>query len=406
MQRLLVGLAVIALSSVRSVLAVDGFTVAASSASELRENLFGGYGKIVRVNITNSTPGEPSDLWDGEGRFARISEDGKKVAFIAENRDIMVVNADGSGTATIVAKAANSSKGYLAWVGSSTIYFSDGGYDDDGSKVIRKVSAQGGDAEVVANIASRQWLWSVSKNGTRAVVRPADEEISCGANSMGEVYKVTLPPPSTAPIALGCGDNVVDFESCGNAISPSGNYLCFFPDIAHQKIAVVNWNNPDEVSVVNTVDLWNPPTGSLHNNRTCWSSNSEDWICAHWNLGKQVLLNWRTKEYITVNSSRNHESGDFWVNGSPSAARGGNTHSFKSSSGAHSIGTVVGTQLSVQGDYSSLCLFSLQGKMLMQLSSVMQSRVIDLAALPKGAYLVTALPVAGELVRSQKIIVQ
>ena len=85
---------VITLSLVLSSMAastISGVAVAAQWNGG-NDNVFGGYGNIVKYVIANGAVTGTSVLFSGSARYATISPDGQKVAFIKNNNAIAVVD--------------------------------------------------------------------------------------------------------------------------------------------------------------------------------------------------------------------------------------------------------------------------------------------------------------------------
>ncbi len=294
--------------------AEDGIAVSCHVDNGQQDNLWGFFGQIRRYDIRDNTAQDQQVLFDGEARFATLSSDGREVAFIMSSAEIAVVSADG-GDYTVVA-TAQTPRGYLDWPRGRWLYYSKGGYSDDGSREVWKVNVDDpSQNELVVTFECRTWLWSIALDGQRMALRPADgPQCDC----MAHIYRYVLPGTGD----LDCHGPDVLFEGgCGESISPEGRYVTFHPRVDHNSILIMSWDkeNLGEFGV-QTMNGWGEYAGAGFN-RGRWSCNSEKWICTMegWNGrdaakgGNQVLYNWQDHEQIVVCNTGQNEAGDFWV---------------------------------------------------------------------------------------------
>jgi hypothetical protein len=195
-------------------------------------------------------------------------------------------------------------------------------------------------------------VWGISKDGKRGTFRPSDKEQSgCGGNDMGEVYKADI----TSSINLKCGTNVIDYQACGNAISPAGKYISYFGDTKHESIAFKTWEGGSGGSTISLKNVCGVSSFSSRPNRNRWSSNSEDWLCIYYNNTTQALVKRDGSECIKVNSSGSRMPGDFWV-GTPPQCDGSVAKNCPSCDNV-----AVNTNISVRQDRSGLVHVTMPG---------------------------------------------
>ncbi len=303
--------------------AVNGIAVSCRY-SGTNQNLYGGFGKIYRYTITNDASDGGTAIYDGAARYATLRSDGQMVAFICQSGNTISVVSVNGGTATQVASASTNT-GYLDWPsvdGSKWLYFSMGGYSDDGSKTVKRVNVNNSsEVQTVVTFNCRQWLWGIALDGDKCTVRPSDNTLCSG---MGHVYRHQFSWGGT----LNCtsSNDVKRGESCGNAISPAAAYICLFPNTGHNSINIYNWDKSLAGSFTTSdATSWGTNMGSGWN-RTRWACNSEDWICTMQGWGgrdgtggsNQVMYDWKNhKQLVATNNSNGSnvqaEAGDFWV---------------------------------------------------------------------------------------------
>jgi hypothetical protein len=300
---------------------VSGIAVAAQWTGG-NDNLYGGYGKIVKYALSNGVA-TASDLNAGPARFATISPDGQKVAFIKNNNAIAVMSVSG-GAATEVVTGLPSSKGYLDWPAGDYVFYSKGGYGENGSKEVWKVNCSTKASSLVCTFNTQMWQWGIANDGNHACVRPCDGQDGGGT---GDVYRYLLLSPTT--ISKGNADDIG--MGCGNSISPDGAYLMRFDNYNHDHIAFHRWDRSVYKSVsMSTMNSWGVNLGSGMN-RNRWSANDAKWICVMqgWDGrgagagSNQVLYNWIDGQQVRTSQSANgsqqqNEAGDFWI-GTPSS---------------------------------------------------------------------------------------
>jgi hypothetical protein len=302
--------------------AIDGIAVSARWSGS-NANLYGGFGKIMRYDIAGSTRSNTQVLYEGNARFATINQTGTHVAFIKENGWIAVVGIDGGAEKDLV--KVPSAKGYLDWPDGQWLYYSEGGYNDPESRILKKVNIDAPqNIEPVADFGRAMWLWSISADGLRACVRTSDYDEPCAGN--GHVYRCTLPALNWSKPSCNSTD---DFgSSCGNALSPSGATVMMFTSTGHNGIKFYSWNDTKNAHTTisgTEMNSWGVDMGGGWN-RNRWSCNSENWICTGegWNGrgtgdgSNQVLYDWVNKEQVVASdnpkgSGWQSEAGDFWV---------------------------------------------------------------------------------------------
>jgi hypothetical protein len=306
---------------------VSGIAVSAHKDNTGQNNLCGFYGAITKYIIEDGEVTGSEVLHPGPARFATLRSDGKKAAFIMQNKDIMVMDIDGdAGSAVKVATAASTSTGYLDWPdvdGKKWLYFSDGGYADNGSRNVRKANVESpGQTESVVTFNCPQWLWSVALDGDKCVVRPKDGTLCREGN--GRMYRHQF--SWGGQLSCNSPNDVKPGQCCGEAIAPSAEYMMLMPTVAHNSISFYKWDKTLIVThSVQTMNEWGSNLGSGWN-RNRWSCNSDKWICTMqgWDGrkasagGNQVLYNWMDHEQLNVsgnaaNSKNQNEAGDFWV---------------------------------------------------------------------------------------------
>ena len=299
---------------------VSGIAVAAQWTGG-NDNLYGGYGKIVKYVLSNGVAAA-SDLNAGPARYATISPDGQKVAFINQAGSISVVGV-GGGTPVAVVTGLPSSKGYLDWPTGDFLFYSKGGYGEAGSKEVWKVNVTSKQASLVCTFNTQMWQWGIANDGNHACVRPCDGQDGGGT---GDVYRYLLLSPTV--ISKGNADDIG--MGCGNSISPDGAYLMRFDNYNHDNIAFQRWDKSVYKSVsMSTMNSWGVNLGSGMN-RNRWSANDAKWICVMqgWDGrgagagSNQVLYNWIDGQQARTSQSANgsqqqNEAGDFWI-GTPS----------------------------------------------------------------------------------------
>jgi hypothetical protein len=301
---------------------VSGIAVAAQWYGA-NDNMYGGYGDIMEYVISNGTVTNTFVLYAGFARFATISPDGQRVAFLKNNNTVAVVPASG-GTATEIVTGLPSSRGYLDWPAGDYVYYSKAGYGEEGSKEIWKVNANTREVSQVCAFNTQMWLWSVALDGNHASVRPSDGQDGGG---YGHVYRYLLLEPAVT-IQIGNSD---DFgQSCGNAVSPDGGTIMCFTGLDHAAIHFYTWDKALIATIpMGTMNSWGIDRGRGMN-RNRWSSNSNNWICVMqgWDGrecgqgGNQVLYNWVDHQQLCTSlgasgSSQQNEAGDFWVGDAP-----------------------------------------------------------------------------------------
>ncbi|MBD3418555.1 MAG: hypothetical protein GF398_00410 [Chitinivibrionales bacterium] len=310
--------------------AVDGIAVCCKYRGS-NQNLYGGWGKIYRHAIKNNQVQNPNGtvIFSGEARFATIERTGQRVAFIQKSGRIAMVSVNGEQVMKEDLVKIPTGTGYLDWPEGDWLYYSHGGYSDDGSKIMKKINVATLQVKDVVTFEDRQWLWSIAADAEHAAIRPADNETCSG---MGHVYRYLL--PGGGKLSCNSVDDMKPGATCGSAISPQGEWIMFFTGTSHNEIVFKSWDKSESFTY-NTGDFrnWGSDAGKGFN-RNRWSCNSEKWICTMqgWDgrsAGKgsnQVLYDWIDKEQIVVTNNPQSsdkyqaEAGDFWIDNGATAA--------------------------------------------------------------------------------------
>ncbi len=303
---------------------VYGFSVTTHWTGS-NNNLYGGWGDIVLHRIEDDAVTYHKTLYDGEAMFPVINLEGTEVAFIVRNGTggkIAVCDTTGGNLRVFESSAwsgnnSGSQGGYCDWPAGRWVYHSKGGYYDDGSQVVYRVNVDNGTSELAltfsngdnASKKARQWLWSMTADGSRMSLRCKDDDIN--SDQYGAIFYLNVPSSLPATVALkrhGGTHNSHYVTGCQNAISAHGTVMCYGPvSDNHRRIRVKEWwvteNGVDLASFGgSTLHSWPPASynagGEFNRNR--WSNNSDDWICAMEGWGtrgtngcNQVLYNWR-----------------------------------------------------------------------------------------------------------------
>ncbi len=295
---------------------VSGFSVSTHWSGK-NQNLYGGFGDIVRHDIAGSAVSGHKVLYNGEARFPTINQEGTKVAFIRNDGKVCVVSSQGGS----VTELADGGKyGYLDWPTGPYIYYSTSGYpDSDGSHEIRKVNVgDRNDNSSVVTFNTQMWLWSMDASGSKIAVRNKDNDL-CGGT--GRVIHYTLPGNGN----VSCSDG---YQTCGNALSPTGTYVVSFTvgNYSHDAFDIRKWDKSIyKTFSADDFNSWGKNMGdSKPFNRTRWSANSDNWICTMQgnsrgsNGSNQVLYDWvNHKQLVTTSNSAGSnvfdDAGDFWI---------------------------------------------------------------------------------------------
>lgn len=313
---------------------VYGFSVT-THWTGTNNNLYGGWGDIVLHRIENDAVVYHKTIYDGEAMFPVINLEGTQVAFIVRNGTggkIAVCDTAGNNLRVFDGSAWSNNNngsqgGYCDWPAGRWVYHSKGGYYDDGSQQVYRVNIDNGTSELAltftngdnASGKARQWLWSMSADGSRMSLRCKDDDIN--SDQYGAIFYLNVPPslPATVPLKrLGGTYNSHYVTGCQNALSALGTVMCYGPvSDNHRRIRVKEWwvteNNVDLGSFdASTLHSWQPDTYNAGGefNRTRWSNNSDDWICAMEGWGtrgtngcNQVLYNWRDHRQLVTSTN-------------------------------------------------------------------------------------------------------
>jgi len=313
--------------------AIDGFSV--STHWEGGNNVLSmGFGAIVRHDIAGDSVVAHTTLYDGSARWPVINQEGTKVAFIeSDAKAIALVDRDGGSIMQLAGNLLDA-EGYLDWPDGDWVYYSRGGTNSFGSEEIWRVTT---DAERIERVATfyrqgcdcrvGQWDWSISADATRAAIRSADGRLCEGT---GYVLHVSLPTVFPGDIELSCSNG---YQSCGNAISPSGDKVISFAELNwdHNHFVIRDFATQSILDqfTVDDISLWAGKDMGLSASHTRWSANSEQWVCVmamNHLVGEpkanQVLVNWEKKKAIAVTYNMrmadgeemwNDGPGDLWV---------------------------------------------------------------------------------------------
>jgi hypothetical protein len=313
--------------------AVDGVSVTAHWTGS-NENLYGGYGQIVRHDIVDSQVVGHSVLYDNPANPARnpvIAPDGSRVAFLLQDGSIAVMSIVG-GQATILQSAQSHGEACLDWPAGDWIYYTKGGFSQpSGSKLLHRVNAVSDSDEYVLTFLkddgvteSGTWRFHIANDLTRSSIRPDDTNpMPAGCIT---AFDLVNDGHLRSDRSLG---SVGDYR-CSTGIDPQGVYI-LEGNQAHDGVSILRWDDLSEVKSFLWTDTlsWGPDTADTGNshNRNAWSTNSQKWLCIHIGFGtrgargaNQMLINWVDEERIVVSENQDDESprkfddaGDFWV---------------------------------------------------------------------------------------------
>lgn len=315
------------------------------------DNLFGGWGRIDLHTIEQGTVTGTRTVYVDSALFPVIDPRGTRVAFIARHNGgsacLAVYYIAEQCVRLLRATSWQTQQGgYVDWPQGRHIYFSKGGYSERGSSEIWRVDPRTpSKARRVLTfktygerkgglIRVRQWLWSMSLDGARMTLRCTDNDLN--SSKFGAI--LFLKVPATLPQELyldreGNGINSHWVQGCQNAISASGGYICYGMTVdEHRAIRIKKWWHTaegDDLARFDTEELHRWPSDRKDYggefNRTRWSNNSDEWICAMEGYGNrgaraanQVLYNWRHKCQIGVTRNKDKSytfdsAGDFHI---------------------------------------------------------------------------------------------
>lgn len=318
--------------------AVDGISVTAHWTGS-NENLYGGYGQIVRHDIVGSEVVSHTVLYDNPANPARnpvIAPDGSRAAFLLQDGSIAVMSVAG-GQATILQSAQSHGEACLDWPAGDWIYYTKGGFSQpSGSKLLHRVNAVSDSDEYVLTFLkddglteSGTWRFHIANDLTHASIRPDDTNpMPAGCITAFDMVNDTHLRSNRSLGSVG------DYR-CSTGIDPQGVYL-LEGNQAHDGTTVRRWDDLSAVKTFLWTDAltWGPDTADTGNshNRNSWSTNSQNWLCIHIGFGtrgargaNQMLINWADgeEERIVVSENQDDESprkfddaGDFWVGAS------------------------------------------------------------------------------------------
>lgn len=320
------------LLTVASSMAVDGISVSTHWSGD-NKNLYGGYGDIVKHVIRDSRVVSNTVLYDGDARYPTINQSGTHVAFIKKSGKVSLIGIDGGAVTDLV--DIPDATGYLDWPTGSWVWYSKGGYSHSGSAEVWKVNVDTRQTQRVITWEKsggslvRQWNWSVSRDGSRMMIRCNDGDGNFNRDDYGDIFWIKVPSSTPKDIILGNGssaDRSQNFDGCGVAMNPSGTVGCFFGSKGHGGLDFTNWWQSSRFLALSGSQLnsWGEDMGGSYN-RTRWSANSDKWVCvmSGWCCrgdggSNQVLYNYIDHEQVAVThnaakSYQNDDAGDFWV---------------------------------------------------------------------------------------------
>ncbi|MBW1810165.1 MAG: hypothetical protein JRJ87_18350 [Deltaproteobacteria bacterium] len=321
------------------VIAVDGVSVTAHWSGS-NENLYGGYGQIVRHDIVNNVVTDHTVLYplnaEQPGRNPVINFDGTHVAFLRQDGRILVVPIAG-GDPTVLQSAQSHGEACLDWPQGDWIYYNKGGFSQpSGSKLLHRVNAFTDQDEFVLTFKkedgttdSGTWRFHIAADNQKAAIRPDDTNPHpAGCITAFDLVNDTHLRTDRSLGAVG------DYR-CSTGIDPLGVYFSE-GNVQHSGVTVHLWSDLSEVKTFLWEDarLWGPDTSDtgISHNRNAWSTNSQKWMCIHVGWGNrgfrganQMLINWDDQERIvastnTDNSYEFDDAGDFWVDSGPRPA--------------------------------------------------------------------------------------
>jgi len=313
--------------------AVDGISVTAHWTGT-NQNLYGGYGTIMRHTIAASvvTESVPLCAQCTDGRNPVINPSGTHVAFLKSDGTIAVVAMSG-GTPTILANAQSHGQACLDFPHDDFVYYTKGGFSQPtGSKLLHKINWRTDTDEYVLTFKKNDnsaesgvWRFHIANDQVRAAVRPDDTD----PNPAGCVTAVDLSEGGWMKTSRSFGSRGT--WRCSTGMDPDGDYFTV-GNQPHTGSTVYRWDDLSEAHaemIWTSIESWGPDTTSTGNehNRNAWSTNSHKWLCVHIGWGgrgasgaNQMLVNWVDHERIVVtdNTSGSYafdDAGDFWVGG-------------------------------------------------------------------------------------------
>jgi hypothetical protein len=304
----------------------------------------------MKYDIVDGQTVNTSVLYEGQARFATISPDGQKVAFIIKTTSsalwelspasIAVIDAAGGEPDILVPDIIDGFRRcFLDWPEGDWLYYGRG--RESTSNEHNDVQSLKGITEIwKINVNTREnikvisfspsslymamWQIELSNNATRGAVRPLwDDPVRPDNNDF--VQRITLPNETISPEK---DDENSYGRGCATGISPDGAYLMALANMAHSAIRFFHWEGTEiEVIPVSTMASWGSFFGrGTDNNR--WSSNHPNWIVLCCGLegrgggggSNQALINWIDGEVIRTSDASDgeqNETGDFWVQDAP-----------------------------------------------------------------------------------------
>ncbi|HUT99975.1 MAG TPA: PA14 domain-containing protein [Myxococcota bacterium] len=309
--------------------AVDGTSVTTHWDGK-NDNIFGGYGRIIRHDIRADQVVNRVVLYDDPFLPARnpvFSPDGLRIGFLRRDGRVCVMSVDG-GPVTVLSRALSHGEACLDWPQGNWIYYTRGGFSQpSGSKMLHRADATTGADEAVLTFSKDDgatecgtWRFGLAGNLRYLVVRSNDFP----PEPYGRVTAVDiLAEGGRLPLARS-----TDRWSCSAGIDPDG--LVFMDGHQdHQGIDILDFGSLALLKSIRWEDalLWGPDTTEtgISHDRNSWSANSDRWICVHigWGIrgatgANQMLVNWVDERRIVVteNTEGSYEfdcAGDFYV---------------------------------------------------------------------------------------------
>jgi hypothetical protein len=305
-------------------------------------------GDIFRYDIANNQVTKTTMLINGGGgdaakaksraRFPAINIEGTKIAYFRITSDsgsfVSVMNIDGTGSrdlARIPSQSGYDGKGYLSWTREGTdewVYYimAGGNFANAGNKLLWRVNAADPTRnEQVAAFNFYLWQWGLSADGSRAFLRPSENQ------QTSQLICYLMPGNGTLSQSMSVGYGA----GCANGISPSGLYVMYLSGGTHTSLYVDDWLNKDPnkhamdptSDIINTwivngkSDLttscpdWGTVVAGMGMSCNRWSSNSDKWLCLCMGWpdagsgrflmcgSNQVVCDWKDKTAIMTSAN-------------------------------------------------------------------------------------------------------
>ncbi|MEX1016309.1 MAG: hypothetical protein WDZ31_06150 [Phycisphaeraceae bacterium] len=306
--------------------ALDGFAVTSHGAfGDHPEAYQSKPGVIVRHEIRDGEVTSSSEIHAGPARVPTISPDGEQVAFLKASGIIAVMPAEGGPVKDLVQANPGS---HIDFAADGWIYYNLGSWTQDTSRRFRRVNANTGEDERVAEIeGTRVWRFQVTNDGESMMIGP-----------LGGIYVYDLVKNdghlgahNEFPGLPRYKDNM---GACQGGLSSSGRYLLAGNE-AHSGVHIIDWETREEAATVlyRTYDGRTPtpwftyPVGTKHGING-FSTNSDEWLMVRLitddqgpeNAGNVVLVNWARQQMVPLTHHEfgdglSDHLGDLWVEG-------------------------------------------------------------------------------------------